>query len=290
MIEAFQANEIDVGIGLTEAWLAGYLKHAAAQPQQNSERQINLPYHITSPYTLSQLRWALSTGPHRDDINNAEDLKGKKVGISRFGSGSHIMACVLAHNNGWVDEASFKFIEVGPFASLREAVNSGDADFFMWEHFTTKKYFDDGTLKRLGETVTPWPGWHIATRGPSSDERVTEKLLPDLRKGIHYFGAHKDESVDLICSIMEYSRADAEQWYEEVKFPYQSLYLNETVIRKALKTLVDAGFPGGENEKWLRAFSLRAKDVLYENKHFHKVFYSGKSKSESPLEGVGASK
>ncbi len=286
MIEAFQANEIDVGIGLTEAWLAGHLKQAAAQPQLNIERQINMLYHITSPYTLSPLRWALSTGPHRDDINSVEDLKGKKVGISRFGSGSHIMACVLAHNNGWVDEASLKFVEVGPFASLREAVNGGDADFFMWEHFTTKKYFDDGSLKRLGEIVTPWPGWHIATRGPSSDKQVTEKLLPDLRKGILYFEAHKDESVDLICSIMEYSRADAEQWYEEVRFPHRSLHLNHGVIRKAMKILVDAGLPGGENKKWLRAFISRTEDGLYQNKHLH----FGKSSIERPLEGVGASK
>lgn len=80
MIEAFEKDEIDVGIGLTEGWVAGLCKKGSAAAS-NKPR----PYHITGAYTDSPLRWALNTGGTRQDVHNVEDLKGKKVGISRYG-------------------------------------------------------------------------------------------------------------------------------------------------------------------------------------------------------------
>ena len=82
MIEAFKEGRIDVGIGLTEAWVAGLAKAGAVNPASGIKQK---PYHILSAYTLSPLRWALSTGAKREDISAIESLKGKKVGISRYG-------------------------------------------------------------------------------------------------------------------------------------------------------------------------------------------------------------
>jgi TRAP-type uncharacterized transport system substrate-binding protein len=36
-------------------------------------------------YVESPLRWAISTGKERADINGVSDLKGKRVGVSRIG-------------------------------------------------------------------------------------------------------------------------------------------------------------------------------------------------------------
>ena len=127
MIEAFREDEIDVGIGLTEAWVGGISK---------SDPQRPVPYHIVGSYVESPLLWAISTGGNREDIDSVEDLKGKKVGISRLGrcerpvvafyvlthpSGSHIMADVLAQRHGWMKDGakSLEFIVCGPFAPLR---------------------------------------------------------------------------------------------------------------------------------------------------------------------------
>ena len=79
MIEAFQRSEIDVGVGLTEAWVAGIAKErAASTPPQQS-------YRIISEYVKSPLRWAVITGGQRNDVGSVEDLKGSKVGVSRMG-------------------------------------------------------------------------------------------------------------------------------------------------------------------------------------------------------------
>ena len=83
MIEAFKENRIDVGIGLTESWVAGLAKEGALHP--SPPKGLQKPYHILSAYTLSPLRWALSTGANRQDVSNIKDLQGKRVGISRFG-------------------------------------------------------------------------------------------------------------------------------------------------------------------------------------------------------------
>ena len=75
MIEAFHNREIDVGIGLTESWIVG-LSKTSDQPTQ--------PYHIIGSYTLSPLTWAISVGAS-SSLKSTENLKGKKVGISRIG-------------------------------------------------------------------------------------------------------------------------------------------------------------------------------------------------------------
>lgn len=80
MIEAFEKDEIDVGIGLTEAWVAGLCKKGSATASGKPQ-----PYHVVGAYTESPLRWALSTGGKRQDVNEVGDVKGKKVGISRYG-------------------------------------------------------------------------------------------------------------------------------------------------------------------------------------------------------------
>src|ERR1700712_2415959 len=90
--------------------------------------------------------WAISTGAKRP-INSVADLKNGKIGVSRIGSGSYVMGFVLADSQGWLQQSSssspaapFEVIPLQTFEKLRNGVNGGEADFFMWEHFTSKKY------------------------------------------------------------------------------------------------------------------------------------------------------
>jgi len=62
---------------LTEGWVAGLGKAIA-------EGQAELPYKIVGTYVETPLCWAISTGPNRK-IDGAEELKGKKIGVSRIG-------------------------------------------------------------------------------------------------------------------------------------------------------------------------------------------------------------
>lgn len=159
------------------------------------------------------------------------------------------MSSVLAQQHGWLNDDGtmpFEIVVCGPFAPLREAVNTGKADFFMWEHFTTKKWFDDGTLKRVGEIPTPWNAWHMAALGSTSDPRIEKYLLPALEKGIKHFQSNKSEAVNFITENMEYSKADAEAWYEGVTFagPEDLRRLDPKGIEKTVQILETAGVMG----------------------------------------------
>ena len=97
MIAAIEAGEIEVGIGLTEGWIAhlGKKKSSSTSPQTQSTKSDEdgggngdggiHDFKLVGTYVSSPLNWAISTGLDRNDIQDVEDLKGKRVGISRFG-------------------------------------------------------------------------------------------------------------------------------------------------------------------------------------------------------------
>lgn len=77
MITSLQTHEIDIGIGLTEGWVAGLGKAQA-------ERR-DAGYKMVGTYVETPLCWAISTGGQREDVDGVEGLKGRKMGVSRIG-------------------------------------------------------------------------------------------------------------------------------------------------------------------------------------------------------------
>lgn len=178
-------------------------------------------------------------------------------------SGTHIMASYLAQKNGWPkDDApgSFEFVECGPFGPLREAVNHAMADFFMWEYFSAKRFYDDGTLKKLGNVETPWNAWHIAALGEKADPRIAEHLLPALEKGVHFFRSQKEEALDYITQHMPYSRDDASEWYDGVEYASRGQMgsLDPEMMKKTFEILRTAGVMG--EQKVSTVEDLKATD------------------------------
>ena len=118
------------------------------------------PSRIVQTYVQSPLLWGIHV--HGDNsISQISELENKKVAISRFGSGSHLMAFVHAQKNNWKTK-DLKFEVVNHLEGAVKALEKGDADYFMWEHFTTKPLVDKGTFKFLGDCPTPWPCFVIA--------------------------------------------------------------------------------------------------------------------------------
>lgn len=214
-------------------------------------------------YVESPLCWGISTGAGRKDANSVGDLKGKKVGVSRVGSGSYVMAFVLAGREGWLKAqgetgtaaaaAPFDVKVIGDFAALRAAVKEGAADFFMWEHFTTKHYWDTpDELKRLGEIYTPWPSWMIAARTSlitdtaSESHQLVRTLAERVDEGVRYFEGHREEAVGMIAGSMGYSHEDAEAWMEGVRFKKGVWGVEGGVVEETVKVLREAGVLKGE--------------------------------------------
>jgi ABC-type nitrate/sulfonate/bicarbonate transport system substrate-binding protein len=117
---------------------------------------------IVQVYVQSPLIWGIHVSA-KSDYKKLADLKNGKVAISRYGSGSHLMAYVNAQNQGW-DTKSLQFEIVNTLDGAVEALTNGTADYFMWERFMTKPIVDKGIFRRVADCPTPWPSFVIAVR------------------------------------------------------------------------------------------------------------------------------
>ncbi len=148
MCKALRNGTVDIAIVLTEGIIKDIIN--------------GNPSKIIQTFVKSPLIWGIHVGAN-SKFKTIQDLEHAKVAISRFGSGSHLMAIVNAYNNGW-DVTKLKFKVVGDIQGGIDALTTGEADYFMWEHFTTKPLVDNGTFRRVGDCPTPWPCFVVAVR------------------------------------------------------------------------------------------------------------------------------
>jgi hypothetical protein len=133
---------------------------------------------IVQLFVKSPLIWGIHVADS-SAYKKVSDLKGTQAAISRFGSGSHLMAYLNAKNNNWdtSEDLDFKVIKnlTGALASLPK----GEGDYFLWEKFMTKPYVDNGTFRIVGECPTPWPCFVIAVRNEvlEKEAKSIEKIL-----------------------------------------------------------------------------------------------------------------
>jgi hypothetical protein len=125
------------------------------------------PSSIVQIYIESPLIWGIHVAAN-SKYHSMSDLKNTKVAISRYGSGSHLMAYVNAQNqsrmmSGW-NTNNLEFEIVNTIDGAVEALTNGTADYFMWERFMTKPLVDKGIFRRIADCPTPWPCFVIAVR------------------------------------------------------------------------------------------------------------------------------
>ncbi|EMG48139.1 hypothetical protein SBY92_002020 [Candida maltosa Xu316] len=233
LINLLNANEVDIAIGLTEAFVADIAKG-------------NEKVHILDTYVKSPLLWAVSTGYNRDDI--VDTTKLSKIGVSRIGSGSYIMSFVLAHQLGVPSFSEFPILS--NFKNLRDSVNLKEgvegSDAFMWEYFTSKKYYDNKEIKKIDQIYTPWSSWVISSSSTALNEKSKQlkDFISAVNEGIQYYNTHVDEAVEYISTNLDYSAEDAREWTKTVEFNKDlgEVPLDwETIVVKTKDTLKLAG-------------------------------------------------
>jgi sulfonate transport system substrate-binding protein len=102
-----------------------------------------------------------------------------KTSMSRYGSGSHLMAYVNAENQNWDISNDLEFQVIHDLDGALESLPNGEGDYFMWEKFMTKPFVDNGTFRKVGECPTPWPCFVIAVRNEvlAEDSEAIQKIL-----------------------------------------------------------------------------------------------------------------
>ncbi|MGA9638163.1 substrate-binding domain-containing protein [Flavobacterium sp.] len=148
MCQMLRSGQTDIAVILTE----GIVKDISA----------GNPSKIIQMYVESPLIWGIHVGAN-SNYKTVNDLKNKKVAISRIGSDSQLMTYVNADNQGWkIDELQFEIVNT--IDGVVEALTNGTADYFMWEYFMTKPLVDKGIFRKVADCPTPWPCFVIAVR------------------------------------------------------------------------------------------------------------------------------
>lgn len=148
LCQMLRDGQTDIAVILTE----GIIKDIAAGNEST----------IVQVYVNSPLIWGIHVSAG-SDYKTLPDIENGKVAISRYGSGSHLMAFVNAKNQGWNTE-KLEFEIINTLDGAVEALTKGSADYFMWERFMTKPIVDKGIFRRIDDCPTPWPCFVIAVR------------------------------------------------------------------------------------------------------------------------------
>lgn len=159
MTKALREGDIDMAVILTEGIVKDIID--------------GNPSKIVQTFVQTPLIWGIHVA-HHSKFKTIEDLKGTRAAISRFGSGSHLMAYVNAENNNWNLETDLKFEVIDDIDGAAKALTDETADYFMWERFMTKPLVDNGTFRHIANCPTPWPCFVIAVRNEFLEENESD--------------------------------------------------------------------------------------------------------------------
>jgi ABC-type nitrate/sulfonate/bicarbonate transport system substrate-binding protein len=225
MTKAFEDGEIDVCVLLTEGIINAIIN--------------GNPSKIISNYVISPLCWGVHTAAD-NLLNNYLDIFDKNFAISRFGSGSHLMAIVDANTKDQqIKPEKFKVIK--NLENALESLKKHETDVFYWEKYTTKPYVNSGELKRIGEFYTPWPCFVIAASDKILKEQP-ENIIRVLRT-IHDSNdkfMQNENSVNLVSERYEQKVDDVKRWYHNTEWAIHG-WVSNKMLKSVIYSLKMAG-------------------------------------------------
>jgi len=227
MIQALESGEVDVACVLLEGAVAAITKGA--------------PLRIFGTYVSSPLTWGVHVKAE-SSIASISDLRGKMFGVSRMGSGSHLMACVMALQQGWSMEDVPMHV-TGSLDDAREAMKAGKIDAWLWEKFTTNFLVEQGEWKRVGEVPTPWPCFVFVAKQATCAERTAElRRLLDLTRPVcqEYKKNLGGSTVKYVSENHRLPENLSEDWLKTVEWSCSS-EVSPEALAKASSLLLQTG-------------------------------------------------
>jgi ABC-type nitrate/sulfonate/bicarbonate transport system substrate-binding protein len=224
MAVALEEGSIDLAVILTEGIIRAICE--------------GNPSVIVQEFVRSPLIWGIHVGA-RSTYTKVDELKGTKAAISRYGSGSHLMAYVNARRLGWEPEQSLSFEVVDNLEGALKALPGGTADYFMWEKFTTKPFVDSGIFRCIGQCPTPWPCFVIAARTEFMRQHELLTGILDIINDITH-GFKQLPAIDQIIS-RRYGQQleDVQSWLELTEWSQEQLSKDDCLTVQ--RTLFELG-------------------------------------------------
>ena len=220
MVASLDDGSVDAIVALTEGVVAATAR--------------GLDARVVGCYTDSPLQWGVHVAAD-SPIGEIADLAGRPVAVSRPGSGSHLMAAVLAAQQGWPWDPDL-MVPVGGIDALRAALADGSAAWFLWDRFMTSPYVDRGELRRVGVVPTPWPAFVVATL-----DTIDATRLEDLRRALAIVVqegralTHDPAGPTRVAERYGLAADQARQWHAATRFDDRAIGADElAAVRTAL--------------------------------------------------------
>ena len=232
LVKATKEKQIDLGVLLTEGAVKAIVDGA--------------PMKIVQVYVNSPLFWGIYSG-NKSSFKKLEDVEEPSFCISRYGSGSHLMAYLLCQRRGWAID-KVEFVEVGNFSGALKEFNQNPNRLFLWERFMTKPYVDSETLKKIDEIPTPWSSFSIVVHNDLLKENESKviELLKIISDYTYKFKQNTLDSIDYISNYFDFSVLDMKSWIQDTDWnylldiPYPKLKIALDFLKEV--RLVDSSF------------------------------------------------
>ncbi len=142
-------------------------------------------------------------------ITKWSDLKGKKIGISRFGSGTDTAIRLVCKKFGLDPAKDLVIIQGGTQPSRLQALIAGSLDATLVSPPLDLKAKQQGLtiLVNIAELAIPYPQLVIETtdRFARENPREVKNFLKGFLEGVYYVASHKDETKKLITKYLKES-------------------------------------------------------------------------------------
>ncbi|SFJ69836.1 substrate-binding domain-containing protein [Myroides guanonis] len=223
MCQMLKNNETDLAVILTE----GIIKDIT----------FGNPSQIIQEFVSSPLLWGIHVA-NDSEFKKTEDLRNRRVAISRFGSGSHLMAIVHARQMNWNPD-ELEFIVVNTLEGAIESLSKNKADYFMWERFMTQPIVDKGIFRRLDVCPTPWPSFVIAGRTDfiNNNSTVLEQILDIINTTTEEFKLIP--SIDRTLAVKYHQKLeDIQEWLQLTQWSQSQIKTKSLLkVQQTLKNL-----------------------------------------------------
>ena len=221
MTKALRAGEVDACILLTEGIIKDMIEGS--------------PTKIVSGYINTPLIWGIHTGAS-NPLQHHDEIYTEQYAISRFGSGSHLMAIVdaVVHKQS-IDKSQFNVIN--NLAGAVDSLVNLETDVFYWEKYTTMPHVDSGELRRIGEFLTPWPCFVIAVREEllQTEPEAVIRMLRTIHDSSDRF-MQSDDNIQLVAKRYGQQQSDVERWYHATEWAIHG-WVSDKMLRSVVHNL-----------------------------------------------------
>jgi len=228
--DALSDRTIDVATILTEGAIAAIVNGAHLR--------------ICSLWVQSPLIWGVHIAGH-NPARTIHDFAPVRFAVSRLGSGSHLMAYLLAARDGF-PLGPDQLVVVGNIDGARAALRENRADVFLWEKYVTSPLVHSGEFRRIDTIDTPWPSFAIAAHVDTVAARTRDldHLIVVAQRAANDFAKHSSASAQ-IESHYGLTARDAGDWLNGCHF--------------ATTTAIPAALVDDVQDRLLRVGAIKSK-------------------------------